>query len=1001
MNMINRNYLIILFAFLLTGWQHVTAQHPYRWADELELLKRVDKLPEYRTGSYVEQFSSYDRTGGNDDGFAGTYSYLRKEGDKLIIAEMEGPGVINRIWTPTPTDNMLYFYFDGQKEPGLKIKFSDLFSGKVFPFTKPVCGNEIGGFYCYLPITYKKSCKIVFDGPKLEFIQIQYRNLPGKKVETYTGKFSRQDKELLAEVNRIWADLTPAVTNYTFGRSVGIRTQEKVFTLRPGEEIPFFEMQEPGRIVGMTIDGGTSFEGLHKDVILSARWDNEKVEAIYAPLTDFFGYAYGKGAMRSMVMGKQGAVNYCYLPMPFDRSASMKMIYKKRPGVQQSPISVSVKVYYNNRKREVKEEGKFYSLWRREKTPLGEFHQFLAQKGKGHYVGTIHQAQGLRPGMTLFFEGDDSTYVDNKMRLHGTGSEDYYNGGWYALLDRWDRGNSLPLHGCLDYSLPMARTGGYRFFLSDKMSYEKEIFHGMEHGEVGNNFPVDYTSVSFFYAAQPLQGREEPSADLRTVYQPTEHIYFPQLMQINIGGGVEVSHDRGIRMNTRHSGVVRVMLDDVPEGKYKLLINYFEKPNGADFQVWQRQKQLSGWISAKGGKEVHKDRVYIGDINLTEQTNSISFHIRNNQGGEQFELGLIILERIKPNAVNMSNVRRVSRVTGDALPGEAFYNPNRTGPDYEVFGTDLGFMWQMDGNRVGMFFGDTSGKGFVVNKNGGNGENWRSNVLAFSTDTDLSDGLKIDGMVTDENGSAREVCPGAKANPKVYQTSIPTAAIRAEGMDYVHIMNIYDWGAPHGRWFTNYSTLYASRDEGQNWQRCEEVTFAPDSHFSQVAYAGKDGWIYMIGTQSGRGDAAYLARFKEKDIRSMKAYEYWNADSKRWVRGNETAATPILRGPVGEASLLWHKKLKRWILTYNYDPNYDKKPLTDTHAILYCEAEDITRWSEPKVLLTAHDYPGLYCAYMHPLKDNEDKLWFVMSMWGPYNTFLMSADLTLEDTPTN
>ena len=146
----------------------------------------------------------------------------------------------------------------------------------------------------------------------------------------------------------------------------------------------------------------------------------------------------------------------------------------------------------------LKKEGKFYSIWHRERTPLGKFHCFLSQKGKGHYVGTIHQAQGLRPGMTLFFEGDDSTYVDNKMRLHGTGSEDYYNGGWYALLDRWDRGNSLPIHGCLDYSLPMGRTGGYRFFLSDKMSYEKEIYHGMEHGEVNNNFPVDYTSVSFF-----------------------------------------------------------------------------------------------------------------------------------------------------------------------------------------------------------------------------------------------------------------------------------------------------------------------------------------------------------------------------------------------------------------------------------------------------------------------------------------------------------------------
>lgn len=549
---------VFLSAILLAG-SYAVAQNPYRWTDELELLKRVDKLPEYRTGSYVEQFSSYDRTGGNDDGFAGTYSFLRKEGDKLVIAEMEGPGVINRIWTPTPTDNMLYFYFDGQKEPGLKIKFSDLFSGKVYPFTKPVCGNEIGGFYCYLPITYKKSCKIVFDGPKLEFIQIQYRNLPEKKVETYTGEFSQQDKDLLAEVNRIWADLSPAVTNYTFG--------------------------------------GTS--------------------------------------------------NYCYLPMPFDKSASMKMIYKKREGIQQSPISVNVKVYYNSNKRNVKEEGKFYSVWRREKTPLGIFHKFAAQKGKGHYVGTIHQAQGLRPGMTLFFEGDDSTYVDNKMRLHGTGSEDYYNGGWYALLDRWDRGNSLPLHGCLDYSLPMARTGGYRFFLADKMSYEKEIYHGMEHGEVKNNFPVDYTSVGFFYAAQPLQGREEPTAELRTVYQPTEHIYFPQLMQLSLGGGVQVTNERGIRMTTQHGGVVRIMLNDVPEGKYKVLINYFEKPNGADFQVWQRQKQLSGWISTKKDKEVSKDRVHVGDINLTEQTNSVTFHVRNNNGGDQFELGLIILERIK------------------------------------------------------------------------------------------------------------------------------------------------------------------------------------------------------------------------------------------------------------------------------------------------------------------------------------------------------------------
>lgn len=646
MNILKNNFWVLVAILLLTGSQ-VIAQNIYKWTDELELLKRVDKLPEYRTDSYVEQFSSYDRKWGNDDGFAGTYSFLRKEDNKLVIAEMEGPGVINRIWTPTPTDNMLYFYFDGQKEPGLKIKFSDLFSGKVYPFTKPICGNEIGVFYCYLPITYKKSCKIVFDGPKLEFIQIQYRSLPGKKVETYTGELSQEDKDLLAEVNRIWADITPEVSSYTLGKSANTQIKEAVFTIKPGEEFSFFEMEEAGRIIGLEVDGGTSFEGIYKDILLSARWDNEKVEAIYSPIADFFGYAYGKGAMRSIIMGKRGSTNYCYFPMPFDKSALLKMIYKKREGMRQSPVSINVKVYYNEHERDIKKEGKFYSIWHRERTPLGKFHCFLSQKGKGHYVGTIHQAQGLRPGMTLFFEGDDSTYVDNKMRLHGTGSEDYYNGGWYALLDRWDRGNSLPIHGCLDYSLPMGRTGGYRFFLSDKMSYEKEIYHGMEHGEVNNNFPVDYTSVSFFYSEQPLLERVEFSDAQRTVYLPTVHTYFPQLMKLTLGGGVQVVHDRGIRMTTQHNGMVRIMLDDVPEGKYKVLINYFEKPNGADFQIWQRQKQLSDWISTKGDEELFKDKIYVGDIELTEQTNSITVHVKANKEGNQFELALITLEKIE------------------------------------------------------------------------------------------------------------------------------------------------------------------------------------------------------------------------------------------------------------------------------------------------------------------------------------------------------------------
>ena len=640
-------FILISLLTLCISSQVLSQQETYKWSNELELLKSVDQLPAYRSDQLIDQISSYDPTGGNSDGFEGTYSYIRKENNKLVLEDLRGPGVINRIWTPTPTEDTLSFFFDGEKEARLKIKFSDLFSGDVFPFLKPICGNEVGGYYCYIPIPYKESLKIVYHGDKILFHQIQHRNLPNVNVESWTGEFSQSDRSLLSEVNELWKGISPSVEDFASGLSKDFKTEEKVFTINPGEEIPFFESNTSGRIVGFDIDAGPSFEGIYKDILLSATWDNEKVAAIYSPVADFFGYAYGKGAMRSLVMGKQGSTNYCYLPMPYDESAQMKLIYKKRDDVVQSPVSINVKVYYNQNARNAHKEGKFYSVWRREKPETGEFYKFAELKGKGHYVGTIHQAQGLRPGMTLFFEGDDSTYVDGEMRLHGTGSEDYYNGGWYALLDRWDRGISLPIHGSLDYSLPMGRTGGYRFFLSDKMSFEKEIYHGMEHGPVGNEFPVDYISLAFYYGAQPLTEIMEPTEELREVYFPKEHVYFPQLMDLTIGGGAQVVHDRGIRINTPNQSMVRVMLNDVPEGKYKVMINYFEKSEGADFQVWQRQNKLTDWISSKGNEEVFKEKLHIGDIELTQQTNSITFHVRkNDDDGVQFELDRIILERL-------------------------------------------------------------------------------------------------------------------------------------------------------------------------------------------------------------------------------------------------------------------------------------------------------------------------------------------------------------------
>jgi len=127
------------------------------------------------------------------------------------------------------------------------------------------------------------------------------------------------------------------------------------------------------------------------------------------------------------------------------------------------------------------------------------------------------QAQGLESGHTGFFEGDDRAVIDGELAVPGTGSEDSFNGGWYDVPGRWETRTSLPLSGCLDYRKPLARTGGYRFFLTDSYAYGKSIDYTIEHGPEGNAVPTDYASVVFFYSLEPPAGGEamRPAAERR------------------------------------------------------------------------------------------------------------------------------------------------------------------------------------------------------------------------------------------------------------------------------------------------------------------------------------------------------------------------------------------------------------------------------------------------------------------------------------------------------
>ena len=157
-------------------------------------LYRLDALPSFKRSTAVGSVSSYDREGGNDDGFRGTYSFVRKEPGGLVIADLKGPGVIYRIWTPTPTDDTVEFYFDGEQTPRISLPFRDLFSGRRFPFLPPVAAFGAGGFYSYVPLPYKESCKVVVRADNIQFYQINYAIYPAAPtIKSSADGFDRID----------------------------------------------------------------------------------------------------------------------------------------------------------------------------------------------------------------------------------------------------------------------------------------------------------------------------------------------------------------------------------------------------------------------------------------------------------------------------------------------------------------------------------------------------------------------------------------------------------------------------------------------------------------------------------------------------------------------------------------------------------------------------------------------------------------------------------------
>ncbi len=209
---------LITMTMALAGAVHAAgAAETLSYADLVARLVDLEQpalLP--LPGETCKQWSSWDRAS-QYDAASGKYVnwaanndgpfFIREEDGRFVMAEMDGPGCIWRIWSARALDGRVKVYLDGSKEPAIDLPFKNYFSGDTAPLAYPALSYDLAEHGCrgqnlYLPIPYQKSCKIVAEKDWGRYYQFVYTTYPaGTKVPTFSTELAAENAPLLKQVN--------------------------------------------------------------------------------------------------------------------------------------------------------------------------------------------------------------------------------------------------------------------------------------------------------------------------------------------------------------------------------------------------------------------------------------------------------------------------------------------------------------------------------------------------------------------------------------------------------------------------------------------------------------------------------------------------------------------------------------------------------------------------------------------------------------------------------
>jgi len=266
-----------------------------------------------------------------------------------------------------------------------------------------------------------------------------------------------------------------------------------------------------------------------RDTRLRISFDGQ--QTVDSPLDEFFGSSFGRYQVRSLFTAIDLDPNgyfSSWWPMPYRQSATITLVNNSTTpitGGQLLVTSALSNTWATALDPDTGDAGYFRTTSHAGPTTPGQDWSFLDAQGEGTFVGVTHGMSG--PSSRVYLEGDERAYADGSRspQIHGTGTEDFYEGGWYFDRDMFtDPFNGNPAHQPGTYGCPGDCTSTYRLMIADAVPFNAALRFGIEHGPV-DDVPATYSSTAYWYGQDRYALRTTDTLDVGATASEAAHGY--------------------------------------------------------------------------------------------------------------------------------------------------------------------------------------------------------------------------------------------------------------------------------------------------------------------------------------------------------------------------------------------------------------------------------------------------------------------------------------------